>query len=653
MEKTARNLVIVESPNKCSTLTKIFKDAGYTKTVVMASYGHFTIIKDGGNYWNTGIDPKNNFKTDYVVSPEKIHPSSSKTYKQIVEDLKFQVNAADKVYICSDPDREGEAIAWSLKKFLKIPEAKYNRVTFHEITPAAVLKAFDKPRKIDEHLVDAAQCRQKLDKITGYRLSPIARKKVYAKSVGRCQSAGLKLIVDREKEILNFVKEKYYELYLLFNKNGVDFKAKYVGTPTQEIKKFSDKKEAQAVKKSCTVPYTITNVESKDKLSNPKAPFITSTFQQEVSSKLGVGVKEAMAYAQKLFEGIEIGGEHIALITYIRTDSAELAPEFLPKLEDHIISTYGEQYYAGVKKAKKSDLAQDGHEAIRPVDMSMTPSKLSKYLTNKDLLAVYEIIYKRTEACAMAPAVTSETTYEITSGNSVFNLVSRELKFDGFKRAYDYVDDKDDDDDIIKETFKLGEQITDVNDPDIDIIEKTTNPPARYKEATFIKELESKGIGRPSTFATIVETLLSTSRGYCKIEDKCIVPTELGIKLSDFLTDKFPNLFSISYTAEMEKDLDLVASGKNDSLTFLTDFYNMVEDSAGKVMPAPAVTDKVCPNCGKPLVQRTGKFGKFFGCSGYPKCTYIERIGKDDVKPKEEPVEETPSGELPDDELPF
>lgn len=630
MNKTDRNLVIVESPNKCSTLTKIFKDAGYKKTVVMASYGHFTMIKDGGSYWNTGIEPDNGFKTNYVVSPEKIHPKSSKTYKDVVEDLKYQVAAADKVYICSDPDREGEAIAWTLRKFLKLTDDKYERITFHEITPNAVLKAFNQPRKVNEDLVDAAQSRQKCDKMGGYRVSTIIRKKIGAKSAGRCQSAGLKLIVDREREIENFVQKTYYELYLTFDKNGTEFKAKYAGTPDKEVKNFDDRESVHKVVSECSAPYEVVNVEHKDKASNPKRPFITSTFQQEVSSKLGIGVKAAMGYAQKLFEGLDIKGEHIALITYIRTDSTELAPEFIPQLQNHIVNTYGDKYWAGVAKAKNSDLAQDGHEAIRPVDMSMTPERLASYLEDRDLVKVYEIIYRRTEACAMAPAITSETTYTLKSGEHLFNLVSRELKFDGFKRAYTYTDDSSEDDDIIKETFSKGDLITEDNHPQLSSVEKHTNPPSRFKEATFIKELETRGIGRPSTFAYIVETLLSKSRGYCEVKDKCIVPTDLGKKVSDYLTENFPSLFSIEYTAEMEEELDQIAKGKLKCLDFLKSYYTTLEDSAGKIYTAPTVTDKVCPECGKPLVERVGKYGKFLGCSGFPKCRHIEKIGKSD-----------------------
>lgn len=614
MEKKAKNLVIVESPNKRATLLKIFKDAGYTRTTVLASVGHISEIKDGGKYWNSGIEPDSKFKTNYVVSADK---------KDVVDNLKQHVLAADMVYIASDPDREGEAIAWSLKKFLKIPDNKYERVTFHEITPKAVLKAFDNPRKIDEDLVDAAQSRQRLDKLTGYRLSPVARSKIGAKSVGRCQSACLKLIADREHEILDFKPETYYELFLKFNRNGTDFKAKYYGTDKEEMKKIPSLDKVSEIINDCKehFPFVVSEIEPKEKLSYPKPPFTTSTFQQEVSNKLGIGIKVAMQYAQRLFEGLEVNGEHIALITYIRTDSTELAEEFVPVLKDHVINTYGKNYYAEIKKAKKSELSQDGHEAIRPVDMTMTPSKLAKYIKDEALLKVYEIIYKRTEACSMAPAITSETTYKIKNGKHIFNLISRELRFDGYRKAYTYKDDSEDKDTSI-EVFAVGEVIDKKNHPELVSNEKTTTPPSRYKESTLVKELENKGIGRPSTFTSIVETVTSATRGYCNIEEGYIVPTPLGLNLSKFLDDSFADLFSIGYTAEMEKDLDLIANGKLDWLEFLTTFYNNLEKSAGNV----AEPQKTCPECGKPMKLRKGPYGSFWGCTGYPNCKHIEKI---------------------------
>ncbi|NCB03700.1 MAG: type I DNA topoisomerase, partial [Spirochaetia bacterium] len=381
-----RKLVIVESPNKCETIKEILGPS----FIVMASVGHISEIKNSGLY-NMGIDPENKFKADYVVSPDK---------KDVVSKLKEQVELADVVYIASDPDREGEAIAWSLKKFLKISNDKYQRVTFHEITKKAVLQAFENPRKIDDNLVSASQARQKLDKIVGYRLSPIAKKQVDARSVGRVQSAGLKLIVDRENEISNFIIENYFDLSLLFNKHDTDFKAKYFGTIEKEVKRLNTIEEVEDIVNDCkkTNTYKIDSIGTKEKYSNPKPPFTTSTFQQEVSSKLGIGVKQAMSYAQKLFEGLDVDGKHIGLITYIRSDSAEFSPDFLPILENHVKHTYGAKYYSAVRKAKKSENAQEGHEAIRPVDLTMTPEGLANFIDDKNLLKVYDIIYKRTIA---------------------------------------------------------------------------------------------------------------------------------------------------------------------------------------------------------------------------------------------------------------
>ena len=318
------------------------------------------------------------------------------------------VDDADFVYLATDPDREGEAIAWSLRKFLKIPKSKYQRITFHEITQEAINKALANPRDIDEYLVDAAHSRGILDKIIGYRLSPIARKqvyvflndvKLYAKSVGRCQSAGLKLICNREREIQSFVPETYYDLYLLFNKDKQDFKAKYVGTKDKEVKRISSKDEMLSIVNDCKKGnYSIIDTITKERISNPKPPFTTSTFQQEVSSKLGIGVKDAMNAAQRLFEGIDLGGQHKALITYIRTDDTSMSPEFQETLKAFVIDNYGKTYYSPLKEAKKSENSQEGHECLRTIDLEMTPEKLSKYINDRTLIKVYDIIYKRTIA---------------------------------------------------------------------------------------------------------------------------------------------------------------------------------------------------------------------------------------------------------------
>lgn len=621
-KKKDRILIIVESPNKRITISQLLKGTDYEGAVVMASVGHISEIKDGkksGSYHNTGIYPSNNFEADYAVSSDK---------KEVVDKLKEQVQLADIVYVCSDPDREGEAIAWSLVKFLKIPKTKCKRATFHEITKNAVLNALNNPRDIDDDLVEAAHARQKLDKLMGYRLSPVAKRFVGAKSVGRCQSAGLKLVADREKEIQNFVPETYYDVFLRFAKNMNQYKAKYVGTEKKSVNKITDKKVAEKISADCKgKTYSICDIETKEKISNPKPPFTTSTFQQEVASKLGMSVKKSMEVAQHLFEGIEVNGEHLALITYLRTDSPEISPDFQPEIEKFIKKTYGEKYYAPMKKAKKSDTAQDGHEALRVVNLEMTPEKLSKYIKDTHLLKVYDIIYKRTIASMMAPAVYNETIYLIENGTHRFAFASQEIKFDGYKKLYTYKDDAEDDE-VTKDTFKLKEKLEETS---LECTEKKTNPPSRYKEATFIKKLEDTSIGRPSTYATIVSTILDKTRGYCTLESGTIIPTDKGMKLAEFLDTKFSDLINLNYTRDLEENLDRIATHKMTEVEFLNSFYNVLEKTAKSVKTSDApkkeyvVSDEVCPNCGAKMYLRTNTRNgqKFWGCSKFPKCKTI------------------------------
>lgn len=616
MSKEERILMIVESPNKVKTIRQ-FLPKNY---IIMASVGHIAKIKDEGKY-NLGIDVDNNFEAKYVVSDDK---------KDKVKELKEQVALADKVILASDPDREGELISYHLKQFLKIPTSKYERVTYHEITKKAILEALEHPRKIDDNMADSAMTRARLDKIVGYRLSTIARYNVGCKSVGRCQSAGLKVLVDREKEIQAFDSKTYYELNMNFVKDENEYVAKYVGNNGNDTIRFDKIEDCDKIAKSCkNKPSTISNIMNKDKLSNPKAPFTTSTFQQEVSTKLGISVKKAMEYAQKLFEGVEINHQHVALITYIRTDSTEFAPEFVETLTKYIKDNYGKEYYAPIRKAKKSETSQDGHEAIRPTDLNMTPDKVKEYLNDANLVKVYTIIYKRTLASSMSASITSVTEYSIDCNKNRFLFTSNELKFDGYKKVYNYKDDEEEELSLI--TFKQGE-VLDVDS--LERIEKTTKPPKRYSEASFISTLDKLGIGRPSTYATIVSVLLDDSRGYCKLENKVMIPTGKGILLSDFLSKSFGDIININYTVEMEKSLDLISEGKLNDVEFLKGFYDKLETNISKVSKSDKIKTPAkevgisCPNCGKPLVLRKGPYGEFYGCSGYPKCKTIQKIEK-------------------------
>lgn len=625
-DKNAKILILVESPNKCATITKITKDLGYKHVTVKASVGHFTEIKDGGGYKNTGIAVRDKFKPNICVSENK---------KKVVAELKEAVEKADYIYICSDEDREGESIGSRMKTFLKIPESKYGRATFHEITKGAIEKALQEPRKIDQDLVEAAEARQVLDKIMGYALSPLARRNLGCKSVGRCQSAGLLLITERENEIRNFVPEKYYDLYLLFKKHETEFKAKYVGTAEKAIKRIDTLEECEKIKKECaTKPFSIKDIEKKELKDNPKPPFTTSTFEQEANKLYGISIDQALSCAQKLFEGINIKGEHIALVTYIRTDDTSMSPEFTETLERYVKGHYGDKYYAPVRKAAKGETAQEGHECLRVIDLDMTPEKLSGYISDSLLLKIYKLIWERTVMSSMAAAVINDTIYTIKNGKHLFVMHSRELKFDGYRKIRSDADTAVGKEELIKETFAINE---DLQDTSLKEEYKETTPPKRYTQATLVKELEDRGIGRPSTFATIVKTVLAEDRGYCEVgtgKEKTISPTEKGMRLSEFLHNSFSNVINFDYTKELEANLDKIANGKEDRVEFLQEFFDQLEDSMGKVKPVerivPEETSEICPNCGKPLLIRTSRATgkKFLGCSGYPNCKFIKNLDK-------------------------
>lgn len=620
-EKTDKILILVESPNKCATITKITKDLGYKNVTVRASVGHFTDIKDGGGYKNTGISIKGGFKPNICVTPDK---------KKIVAELQEAVKKADYIYICSDEDREGESIGDRMKTFLKIPDSKYGRATFHEITKGAIQKALENPRKIDQNLVEAAEARQVLDKIMGYALSPIARYNLGCKSVGRCQSAGLLLIADRENEILNFVPEKYYDMYLYFSKHKTEFKAKYVGTATAPVKRIGSEEECGKIKKACEgKPFSIKSIEKKEIKENPKPPFTTSTFEQEANRLYGISIDKALSCAQKLFEGINIAGEHVALVTYIRTDDTSMAPEFAETLGDYIKANYGKEYYAPVRKAAKAETAQEGHECLRVINLSMTPTELTRHISDPLLLKVYKLIWERTVMCSMAAAVVNDTIYTIKNGKHLFAMHSRELKFDGYRKIKTDAAATADKDAPIKETFAIGE---DLEDTRLEAEYKETTPPKRYTQATLVKELEDRGIGRPSTFATIVKTVLSPDRGYCEIssdKEKVILPTKKGMELSAFLQKSFPELINLNYTKNLEGDLDRIAKGEERRLEFLQSFFDQLEKAMKEVVPVvKESTGEACPKCGKPLVRRRARAtgSEFLGCSGYPDCKFTKPV---------------------------
>ena len=609
--KSKKILVICESPNKVQHIQKYLRDAGY-KVSVMASVGHIMQLADGGSYYNSGVDPKNDFELNLKVSEDK---------HKVVEQLKTQAKTADLVYLMSDPDREGEVISWSLIKFLKLPKTKIRRAVTHEITPKAVVKAIENPIPLGDNLVDAGLARMTLDKMIGYRLSPISKTYVGAKSVGRCQSVGLKLVADREREIQNFIPETYFDLYVNFEKNKTKFKAKFAGNEQiGNIDHLKSQKEVDAVKANCIKDYVIEDIKKKEKEESPKPPFCTATFQQEASSKIGLKVKDAMAVAQKLFEA--------GNITYMRTDDTAFAAEFIPVLQSFIENTYGKKAWTKPRVGKKQENAQEGHECLRVTDPALTPEEYNKIDVNPLNQKIYKLIWQRTIAAALPNAKISETQYLIDNNGEKFILVSKEITSLGYREVYSYKDDDDKDDSgIVKETFTKGEKLQNCK---LEDIKKETRPPARYTEATLIKKLETSGVGRPSTYATIVETVLSTTRGYAELQEKSIVPTDRGMQLAAFLDRNFDSIINTDYTKKMEEDLDKIASGKETKSQFLTNFYNTLEETIKnnkEIAPSQQPIDEVCPECGKPMVIRRSRFGTLFkACTGYPKCKHTESV---------------------------
>lgn len=604
--KNKKLLLIVESPNKCKTISDILKKAGYNHVTVSASLGHILKLKDNRkSYKNSGVYPNEDFKLDLVIDDDK---------KKLVEELKILVKKADLVYLMSDSDREGAMIADSLKNTLKLTSAQYRRAVTQEITPKAVVHAIENPIPLEEDLIEAAKTRLTIDKLIGYSLSPAARLQVGAKSVGRCQSVGLKLVTDREREILDFKPEEYYELFLNFKKDNQKFKAKYIGTAEKSISKIPSYEQLQEIIAGCSDKYFIKDVQIRERFESPKPPFCTATYQQEAANKFNLKIKDAMSIAQKLFEGISIEGNHVGLISYHRTDCEQISAEFLPQLKDYVCTNFSKDSYIGPRAVKKSEAAQEGHECLRVVDVNMTPEKAAKYIKNELHLKVYKLIWQRTVAAVLPNASFEDTVYTIENNGQLFKMNSLRLVKPGFKVIYDYLEDDSTEEQLLTKAFQKDEHLADCQlDPKV----LTTTPPARYTEASLVKKLKDLEIGRPSTFATIVETILNTSRGYCTLEDKHIVPTDKGMVLSGFLNQFFSNLINLQYTGQLEEKLDRIANGEITRLDVLKEFFDDLQ-TALEVATKQAVivpedkNPKVCPLCGKTLVIRRSRWGKLF-----------------------------------------
>ena len=602
----AKNLVIVESPAKSKTIEKYLGE----EFIVTSSKGHIRDLTTRG-YGGFGVDIENNFQPMYKILVDKA---------QIVRDLKKMVKGVDKVYLATDPDREGEAISWHLAEVLGLKE-NYERIEFNEITKNAVLKALDNGRTIDIDLVKSQESRRILDRIIGFSLSKLLQRKIGSKSAGRVQSVALKLVVDREREIEAFNAEEYWEVFLDFKEKNHKVRAKLVNYKDEKIK-LSSQEDTDKVLSSLDEKYVISDIVNKNREKSAREPYITSTLQQEASSKLGFNAKKTMMLAQTLYEGVELKNERVGLITYMRTDSFRLSNEFIAEGKAKILKEYGEKYYRGYVAFKnKGKNVQDAHEAIRPSKLSYTPESVKDYLTN-DAYKLYSLIYARALSALMSNALVEDEKIKIDNNGYIFEANGEKVLFDGYLKVYgDYE---------TSEAKKLPEfnvgQV--LKNPEIVPEQKFTNPPLRYSEARLIKKMEELGIGRPSTYAMTMETL--KQRNYVKLEKKMFVPTKQGILTNDKLGEYFSSVINVKYTAEMEETLDDISTGTlvwNEELKKFFDRYMPLVEEANEKMEKiyPIYLEEECPNCGSPLVMRNGRFGEFAACSGFPKCRYIKK----------------------------
>ena len=598
----AKNLVIVESPSKSKTIEKYLgKDFK-----VVSSKGHIRDLATSGHL-GLGVDIENGFKPNYVPIKGK---------EKVIKELKKDVKDSDMVYLASDPDREGEAIAWHLKDALGIKDKDYKRVLFNEITHDKVLEAMGNPTVIDDNLVKSQETRRILDRIIGFRLSKLLQSKIGAKSAGRVQSVALKLIVDREREIEAFIPEEYWKIIAIFP----EYEAELFKYKSDDIELHSEE-EANHVLDALSEEYKVESIEKKEKARKSKFPFTTSTLQQEASTKLGFPARKTMSVAQKLYEGIDLGDETVGLITYMRTDSIRLSDDFVRPAMKYIEENYGKKYVGYVKQAKKNDNVQDAHEGIRPTSVLREPTKVKQYLSS-DEFKLYSLIYKRTLASLMADASVNQTTIIFDNNDYKFKTTGQILIFDGYLKVYgDYESSED------KILPEIGDHEVAITN-NVESSQHFTQPPARYTEAKLIKELEELGIGRPSTYATIIDTI--KSRDYVTLEDKKFKPTSVGVETTDKLQEFFSDIINTDYTRDMENDLDEIAEGHMVWNKVLADFYKIFEPRVKNAFSdmekkAAEETGDMCPECGNPLVKRKGKYGEFVACSNYPTCKYIQK----------------------------
>jgi DNA topoisomerase-1 len=615
-----QSLVIVESPAKAKTIGK-YLGKDYE---VKACMGHLRDLQKS----KLSVDVDNDFEPVYKPIKGK---------EAIISDLKKSAKAADTVYLATDPDREGEAISWHLKSLLDLPDKKTKRVTFNEITKNVVRQSIQHPRDIDQNLVDAQQARRILDRLVGYQLSPLLWKKIKrGLSAGRVQSVATRMVDDREREIENFKPEEYWTLDANLTGNDVKklpFSARYHGKNGKKAELKSAAEVEAVVEETKNAVFTVKSVKRTDKNRSPSPPFTTSTMQQEASRKLSMTPRRTMAIAQQLYEGVDIEGEGtVGLITYMRTDSLRISEEAIAAAKEFIVGRYGQQYYPakGANHYKAKASAQDAHEAIRPSNVNWTPEMLKKDLTGEQY-RLYRLVWSRFVACQMANAVYDSVSVDIAAGEHTFRASASSLKFAGYTAVYEESrdDDKEDKEPALPE-LQPGEVVTlEGFEPG----QHFTQPPARYTDATLIRTMEENGIGRPSTYAPTVSTILD--REYVVKEGKALRITPLGQVVTDLMCQRFPDIVDVKFTARMEDELDEVESGKIPWKQLLRQFYGGFEgnlrqvekDMEGVYLKVPdEVTEEKCDVCGRNMVVKSGRFGRFLACPGYPECTFTKPL---------------------------
>ena len=610
----ADKLIIVESPAKANTIKKFLGG----KTKVVASMGHIRDLPKS----KLAIDIENDFTPEYINIRGK---------GALIKTLKKEAKNAKYVYLATDPDREGEAIAWHLAYILEIPEDEVCRVTFNEITKEAIQKSIKSPRKIDKDLTDAQQARRVLDRIVGYKISPILWKKVKrGLSAGRVQSVAVKLIVDREEEIEKFIPEEYWNItvQLLEPKTEKTFEANFYGKEGKKLELHSKEDVDNIIKQIEKGQYIVTDVKKGEKKRTPAPPFTTSTMQQEASRKLGFTLKRTMSIAQGLYEGVNVGAKGtVGLITYMRTDSTRISEEARAYAKEHIVKTYGENYYEN-RYYKTKQNSQDAHEAIRPTYIDLEPETIKQYLTPEQY-KLYKLIYNRFIASQMSAAIYNTVSANIDVNTYNFRASGQNLKFKGFMTLYvEVLENEKEEVELSLPELEIGATVIKQK---LNSKQSFTAPPPRYTEASLVKALEEKGIGRPSTYSPTITTILE--RRYIEKEQKQLMPTELGKVVNKLLVENFPNIIDVEFTAKIEEEFDAVAEGKENWKQILREFYPPFKEQLDKaekelehVTIADEVTDIPCEKCGRMMVIKYGRYGKFLACPGYPECKNAKPI---------------------------